>query len=69
MKEPKQFVVVQERAAGNAETGTAWPETGVFPPTATLADVWAWAQSYDAGTGRTIIRPDRGPAAATTDVF
>lgn len=61
MKNPAQFIVMQERAAGNGETGTAWTEAGTFPPTATLAEVWAWAWSRDGGTGRTMIRPDESP--------
>jgi hypothetical protein len=63
MQKPRAFVIVQERAAGNAEVGTSWQETGVFPPTATLAEVWEWALGYDGSTGRTTIRPEMGPHA------
>ena len=58
MKSPTQFIVMQERSAGNAETGNAWTEAATFPPTATLAEVWAWALLRDGRTGRTLLRPD-----------
>lgn len=58
MKAPTQFVILQERAAGNAEVGTAWTDAATFPPTATLAEVWEWARLRDGDTGRTMIRPD-----------
>lgn len=58
MKTPKQFVILQERSAGNETVGNAWTDTATFPPTATLAEVWEWARLRDAMTGRTMLRPD-----------
>ena len=60
-KAPTQFIVLQERSAGNETVGNAWTDAATFPPTATLAEVWAWAQSREALTGRTMIRPDLAP--------
>lgn len=56
MTPPTQFVVMQECSAGNAEIGEMWTAAGTFPPTATLAEVWKWANSQ--GSGRTMLRPD-----------
>lgn len=38
----REFVVMHEQSAGNAEVGEMWIETGVFPETATLAEVALW---------------------------
>ncbi len=61
MKAPSQFIVIQERAAGNAEVGTAWSDAASFPPTATLAEVWEWARLRGGHEGRTMLRPDCAP--------
>lgn len=53
-----KFVVLQERSAGNETVGNAWTDVATFPPTATLAEVWAWAHERGGKTGRTMIRPD-----------
>lgn len=60
MKAPTQFVVMQECSAGNSQVGDMWVEAGTFPPTAMLAEVWAWASSRqpNSGCGRTMLRPD-----------
>ena len=58
MKPPEQFIILQERAAGNVSVGTAWTDARTFPPTATLAEVWEWARVLGADDGRTMIRPD-----------
>ena len=58
MADPTQFIVLQERAAGNESVGTMWTDAASFPPTATLAEVWKWATPRDGLTGRTTIRPD-----------
>ena len=38
----REFVVMQEKAAGNASVGEEWIDTAIFPETATLADIAAW---------------------------
>lgn len=57
-KEPPQFIVIEECSAGNESVGSEWLETATFPPTATLADVWAWSLKLTGGGGRLMIRPD-----------
>jgi hypothetical protein len=57
----KQFVVMQECSNGNERVGDMWIETHVFPPTATLEEIWKWARGgVNHGGGRTMIRPDAG---------
>lgn len=59
MNEPAQFVVMQECSAGNESVGDMWIGAAVFPPTATLAEVWKWASTRMVSSGgRTMIRPD-----------
>lgn len=59
MDEPAQFVVMQEYAEGNESVGSMWIGAAVFPPTATLAEVWKWASAGKVSPrGRTMIRPD-----------
>jgi len=56
--QPSQFVILQERSAGNSEVGDMWTDTRTFPPEATLAEVWAVIAPYGNISGRTMIRPD-----------
>jgi len=37
------IVVIKERSAGNAETGSAWLETALFDDSAPLSTVLEWA--------------------------
>jgi len=67
MNNPTQFIIVQERAEGNAEVGTSWPECATFPPTATLAEVWEWALIRGGMTGSTILRPDLRSSLGKTE--
>lgn len=62
MNAPTQFVVMVERSAGNESVGSEWIDTGSFPPTATLAEVWAWQQGRSGSPGRVMLNEDRGPA-------
>ncbi len=67
-----QFVVLQERSNGNESVGDMWTEARVFPPTATLAEVFAWVRGGGSWNvaGRTMIRPDAGSIATdTTEPF
>lgn len=41
-----QFIASRTVASGNESIGTQWIETAVFPPTATLQEVWDWADRY-----------------------
>lgn len=63
-----KFVILQERSAGNETVGNAWTDTAVFPPTATLAEVWAWAADRGGKTGRTMIRPDENDPPAEREI-
>lgn len=63
-----KFVVLQERSAGNETVGNAWTEAAVFPPTTTLAEVWAWAVKRGGKTGRTMIRPDENDPPADPEI-
>lgn len=54
MVEKQPFVAVLECANGNGVVGSMWVETAIFPPTATVAEVHAWAKSKPSG-GRLII--------------
>ena len=56
---PVQYIVLQERSAGNESVGSEWIEAGSFPPTATLEQVYQWAFSHTQGSkGRLMITPD-----------
>ncbi len=55
---PTQFVILQERSAGNSEVGDMWTDAHTFPPEATLQEVWDRISPYGDITGRTMIRPD-----------
>ncbi len=75
--EQREYVVMWRRSVGNAETGTAWTETAIFPATATLADVEAWIEpvprrASDTNLGRdgdvtiqVVQRPATTPARET----
>ncbi|MDJ0512773.1 MAG: hypothetical protein QNJ62_04950 [Methyloceanibacter sp.] len=39
------YVAMWDRAEGNANVGTAWTETKVFGPEATLQDVFNWVEA------------------------
>jgi len=54
----KQFVIVQERSNGNESVGDMWVDAHVFPPTATLEEVWKAVNGDALVGGRTMIRPD-----------
>lgn len=54
----KQFVIMQERSNGNESVGDMWIDTHVFPPTATLAEVWTAVNRDALVGGKTILRPD-----------
>lgn len=44
------YVVIRDMSAGNESVGEMWQETKIFPATATLDEVMAWA--IDCGSYR-----------------
>jgi hypothetical protein len=60
--QPTQFVVIQECSNGNESVGDMWLDTRTFPPTATLAEVWAAIAPGGNASGRTMLRPDESSA-------
>lgn len=55
------FIAVKECASGNESIGTEWVETAVFPPSATLQEVWDWQEEHARGLGRLMLtRPRDG---------
>jgi len=45
----KNYVIIRDMSAGNAETGEAWQETKIFSENTTLEEVMEWAVGITSG--------------------